>query len=510
MFLSSRARISLGSFVLAASWICGSCAAQQRPRPNVLWIVWDTVRADHLGSYGYEHDTTPFLDQWAKGARLFENCLATAGYTLPSHASMFTGLLPSEHCAHNGTRRLADGYVTIAELLRDAGYQTYAFSANPHVSALGNLVQGFDTVVHPWSDGLREEALGILRQKLPEVDRSSEFAEHLRAFERGARELTIWHLKAAGQLAERATRSWLGAIDRKRPFFVFINYMEAHRPYIPPRSYRERRMTAEQVERSYGVDRSWTTMWEYTFGLRDYDEEELALTRATYDATLSELDDYLKSLLAKLGAEGYLEDTIVILTSDHGEHLGEQHMLDHQYSLYQPLLKVPLLIHYPKRFDAGREKRPVVSYDLFPTLLELTGVEPPRGLQSHAVSLLRPQESRVRFAEEPKSSEIGVRMIQEIHPEFDTAPWLRRLRSLVVGERKLIWASDDSRELYDLASDPLENEDLASQQPDVTESMSGTLEQYHAALAHCLPLEPPETPLTPEQRDVLKGLGYVQ
>lgn len=509
MFSPSYLRIGLGSIVLASASICSSCTAQQHHKPNVLWIVWDTVRADHLGSYGYEQDTTPFLDQWAKDARVFENCLSTAGYTLPSHASMFTGLLPSEHCAHNGTRRLADDYVTIAELLRDAGYQTYAFSANPHVSAQGNLVQGFDTVLHPWSNELREEAVGILRRKL-EGDRSSEFAEHLRAYERGERELTIWHLKAAGQLAERATRSWLGTIDRNRPFFVFINYMEAHRPYIPPRSYRERRMTAEEVERSYGVDRSWTTTWEYTFGLRDYDEEELALTRATYDATLSELDDYLKSLLEKLEADGYLDDTIVILTSDHGEHLGEQHMLDHQYSLYQPLLRVPLVVHYPARFAAGRDSRPVVNYDLFPTLLELTGVEPSRGSSTHALSLLRPQDDRVRFAEEPKSSELGVRMIKEGHPEFDPAPWLRQLRSLVVGERKLIWATGGSRELFDLAADPLETHDLAGQQPEVALSMNGALEQYYAALAHCLPQEPVETPLTPEQRDILKGLGYVK
>jgi arylsulfatase A-like enzyme len=102
-------------------------------RPNVLWIMWDTVRADHLALYGYQGGATPNLDRWAADARVFENCLSTSGYTLPSHASMFTGLLPSEHCAHNDHTLLDDSYTTIAELLRSVGYRTYLYSANPHI-----------------------------------------------------------------------------------------------------------------------------------------------------------------------------------------------------------------------------------------------------------------------------------------------------------------------------------------------------------------------------------------
>ncbi len=103
--------------------------------PNILWVVWDTVRADHLSLYGYERETTPRLDAWAAGARVFDDVRSVASYTLPSHASMFTGLLPSEHCTHNDHKRLDDRYTTLAELLREAGYQTFLFSSNPHVSA---------------------------------------------------------------------------------------------------------------------------------------------------------------------------------------------------------------------------------------------------------------------------------------------------------------------------------------------------------------------------------------
>jgi arylsulfatase A-like enzyme len=250
-------------------------------------------------------------------------------------------------------------------------------------------------------------------------------------------------------------------------------------------------------------------MWEYTFGLREYDDEELELTRATYDAAIAELDDHLRALIEALESRGDLADTVVILTSDHGEHLGEQHMLDHQHSIYQPLLRVPLIVRSPA-FPAGREGRPVMSFDLFPTLLELTGVAAPPGLASHAVSLLHPETGRVRFAEEPSPSELGVRMVLERHPDWDPAPWLRRLRSLVVGGDKLIAASDGSRKLFDLALDPLELDDLEPQQPKLADSLQAALEDYSASLRSCTPAEPTDVPLTPEQRKLLESLGYVR
>ena len=352
------------------------------------------MRADHLSLYGYPRKTTPRLDAWAQGARVFENASSTAGYTLPSHASMFTGLLPSEHCTHNGHQRLEDRYATLAELLRDAGYRTFLFSANPQISAspARNFGQGFEATEHPWSPRYRDAALELVQRKLPPEDRSSELPERLRQARRGEGPLNAWNIKAAGEIAERATLAWLDSLGGERPWFVFLNYMEAHRPYIPPRAYREQMMSEEEVRRSYRVDRSWLPMWEYTFGLREYSEEEISLTRATYDATLRELDDLFAELLEALAQGGHLDDTIVILTSDHGEHLGEQHMLDHQYSLYQPLLRVPLVIHHPGRIEPGRDPRPVVNFDLFPTLLELVGLAAPEGSGSQAVSLLSPRE----------------------------------------------------------------------------------------------------------------------
>jgi len=471
----------------------------------VLWIVWDTVRADHLGLYGYEHDTTPHLVKWARDARVFENARSTAAYTLPSHASMFTGLLPSEHCTHNGHQILDEAYPTLAELLSGSGYETYLYSANPHVSELGNFDQGFDVVEHPWSERFETRAIEIVEAKLVD-DRTTELGDRLKAVAEGRRKLTPWNIKTAGELAEEATVSWLEQRESGRPFFVFLNYMEAHRPHIPARPYREKFMTPEDVEQSYLVDRSWRRMWQYVFGLADYSEQEIALTRSTYDATIRELDDLFASLLDALDAGGFLENTVIVLTSDHGEHLGEHHLMDHQYSLYEEVLRIPLVIKYPPKVQAGRDPRPVMNFDLFPTLLELTRTQPPVGHRSSAISLLAPSERRLRLSEEPASNFIGMRTVRETHPEVDLGPWSRSMRALHDGRYKLIWSSDDRHEVYDLELDSDEARNLHV--PGRFVDLEARLQEMRTGLNPCLEVGSEPRQLTVEERARLQVLGY--
>jgi arylsulfatase A-like enzyme len=201
----------------------------------------------------------------------------------------------------------------------------------------------------------------------------------------------------------------------------------------------------------------------------------------------------------------------VILTSDHGEQLGEHHMLDHQYSLYQTVLRVPLIVRAPGRLAPGREERPVMSFDLFPTLLELTGIAAPSDLRSAAVSLLAPQRGRVRFAEDPSTPGIGIAHVLSLHPGWDPRPFQRRLRTLVAGDHKLIWGSDGRRELYDLKADPLEARNLVEEQPQLAARLETDLDRYFDALQHCtMPALPHhKRQLTPEQQELLKGLGYL-
>lgn len=493
--------IAVAGVVPACSEVAGT---EPDPGPNVVWVVWDTVRADHLSLYGHDRPTTPFLEEWARDARVYNDCLSTASSTVPSHASMFTGLLPSEHGMHNRHKHLEDHFETIAELFHEAGYATYLFAANPHISSDENFQQGFDVEEHPWDPAYRDEALSIVRSKITPEDRSSELPDKVRAMT-----LSPWDIKACGELARRGVESWLDGRDPAQPFFIFLNYMEAHRPFIPPASFREKMMTPEQLEKSYLVDRSWVPMWSYTFGLHEYTGEELDLMAATYDACLAELDALFRDLVAMLETRIDLDDTIIVLTADHGEHLGEHHMLDHQYSLYNPLIRVPLVVRYPEKFAPGRDDGPVVTYDLFPTLLELAGIDPPPGHRSQAMSLLSTKPDRARVAEYPSPFPGPFGAVLSAHPDWDPSPWLRVLRTYHLNDYKYIWASDGRHELYNEREDRGELHNLIDERNDLHLDLNTGLEDFVAQLS------PPATTtqsmprMSEETRRRLEALGYL-
>jgi arylsulfatase A-like enzyme len=481
--------------------------------PNVLFVVWDTTRADHTSLHGYEKDTTPFLKRWAQGGRVFDDCISTGSSTVPSHGAMFTGKLPSEHGANNGYNWLDDQHVTLAEIFRAAGYRTFCFAANPHISRRENFVQGFDAVVHPWDPAHREAALAILESKINPEDKSSELAAKILHRNPG-----IWDLKAAGELAGPSLVEWLDGGASGKPFFAFLNYMEAHRPFVPREVHRRRFMTEEQVEASYKADRSWPTMWSYTLGMYEYTPEELEVMALTYDACVYELDRLFEGLIGALEAKGYLENTVVVLTGDHGEQLGEHHMLDHQYSLYQGLVHVPMVLWYPKKVTPARVDLPVQNYDVFPTLLELAGLKPPEGLKSRAVSLLEPRPLRRRISEYPSVFSLGIDAVEGRYGErFDRARFDRTLRALYDRNFKLIAGSDGRNELFDLAADPQEQKNLAPARPDPVQAMLRELDRIVRSLAPFVPERRPQdlgaaapdtAPRDPDLERILKATGY--
>lgn len=493
----------LACFALATG--CGGSETVERP--NILFVVWDTVRADHLSLYGHERRTTPFVDEWARDARVYENCLTVGSTTVPSHASMFTGLLPTEHGTSNERYVLGDKYETLAELLRAAGYSTYLFSANPFVSQWKehpSLTQGFDTVEHPWSDQYYRQAVRITLGKVKPYDNSNPLADRIRT----RKPLIHWNVKASGELAQQGVKTWLEQQNRDRPFFIFLNYMEAHAPLLPSDEHRLKMMSPEQVRASYDVDRHFMSVWSYVFGLEDCTSEEIALTAATYDAAILELDMLFQNLIEALGVDGRLENTIVVLVGDHGDQLGEHHMLDHQFSVYEPLMRVPLVVHYPKRFAPGRDTRPITNLDLFPTLLELAGIQPPT--PTKGVSLLHARDQRQRLGECPHPMYGTLRKVLKARPDFDPRPWQRSLRAFYHEPYKFIQASDGRHELYNLVDDPGESRNLIGEQPELARRLDAELRAYLGAprSGDGQP-SPPLPELTPEERQGLEDIGYI-
>ncbi len=501
--------------LIAAMVLLAGCTRPPAP-PNVLWIVWDTVRADHLGLYGYRRPTTPHLETWARRARVFDNCVSPGTITLTSHGSFLTGLPSSEHGADNGRKWLDEGHVTLAEHLKAMGYRTFLWSANPHISAEANFDQGFDVYQHPWDDTYRRRAKQIVLDKVAPGDRSSELSYRL-----GKEGVFDWDVKATGVLAREALADWLGGDDDPAPYFAFLNYMEAHRPRIPPPDFRARMMSPADVEQSYEIDQSWDTIWGYSFKLSEYTEDELRIMIAMYDAAIAELDELLRDLLKFLETEGQLENTVVVLTSDHGEHLGEHHLLDHQYSVYEPLARVPLVLYHPTLIPPGRDSRPVMSHDVFATLLELCGVgagtdalpavTPKGGTRNFArsASLLQPRAERPRLTEYLTPFRTAFKSVAKRQPDWDPAPWNVKLRALTHGRYKLIRGSRGRVELYDLDADPTESQDLAAAGHPEVARLSDLLDRQLAALKPWKNsgVEPPQ--LSPEHRRRLQALGYL-
>ena len=481
-----------------------SRAAAAASRPNILMIVWDTVRADHLSLDGYPRPTTPLLDDFARRARVFENCVAVSSTTVPSHASMFTGLMPTQHGASNEQPLLADQFVTLAELLQAQGYRTYLFSENPHLCKRNHFTQGFDVAEHPWSPQYEEEALRItLRKRFPGVD-STQVPEELET-----RKLDPWRIKAAGELAQQGVQNWLNQQAAGGPFLIFVNYMEAHRPLIPPLKYRKMFMTPKEIAAASELDQRWEGLWSYVFGLRDLAPGDIELIAATYDAALRELDDLTHNLLESLRAGGYLDNTVVVVVGDHGEHLGEHHLLDHQFSVYEPLMRVPLVLYYPPRVLPGRDGRPVMNVDLFPTLLELAGIEP--RVRSKAVSLLNPLQERPRLGEDPAVAKGPLLSVGAERPDFDPRPWARTLRAYYHEPYKFIKASNGRNELYDLTADPHELQNLIHEKPQVALRMATELRAYVASLKKGMTTPPRAAPGPSDAGylERLRALGYV-
>jgi arylsulfatase A-like enzyme len=338
--------------------------------PNVLVVVLDTVRKDHLTPYGYDSPTTPNLEAFASEATVFEEAVAPAPWTLPVHASLFTGLYPSQHRADQENPYL-EGTTTLAQTLSAAGYETGCYSSNAWITPYTRLTDGFDDV-----DNFFQVMPGdLLSGPLAEVWRALNDHEQLQAIAEKLVSLgnTAHEYFASGESAASKTPA---AIDRVQslvdgadgPWFAFANLMDAHLPYHPPEEY------AEEFAPGVDPDEVCQNSKEYNSGARDIDDAEWDAIRNLYDAEIAHMDAQLGRLFDWLRERGEWEDTTVIVCADHGELHGEHDLYGHEFCLYDPLINVPLLVKHPD-LAADRRDDQVELLDLYHTILDATGVE---------------------------------------------------------------------------------------------------------------------------------------
>ena len=421
-----------------------------------MLLVMDTVRADRFTWGGSPRVVAPRLEALARDGTVYRAAFSPAPWTVPAHASLFTGRYPSAHGTDCGALRLPDAETTLAEILRDAGYRTVGYTANPWLGATYNFQQGFDTWGETWREvpeGSPDTGAGLNNQRI-----------------------------------ERFLRWYAGNPDaRRQPFFLFANYFEAHLPYHPPEPERGRMLRpgadAGRVERLSHLGHP--DEMAFILGRSDLTPDDLALLSDLYDGEVAYVDRRLGEVFDWLAETRLLDDTVVVVAADHGENLGDHGMLDHKMSVNATLLHVPLVVRYPRGVEAGRRiDTPVQLHDLFPTLLTLAGASPPDGDVVEATALPGIAGARGR---DPQASIIGefagppvdfLKVMAEAFPGADLSRFDRTLVSYRTGGDTLIWGSDGHHALYRNADDPGETRDLASADPGRVQAMTRAVEAW--------------------------------
>ncbi|CAI48564.1 AlkP-core domain protein [Natronomonas pharaonis DSM 2160] len=336
--------------------------------PNVLVVVLDTVRKDHLTPYGYDRPTTPALASFADEARVYEEAVSQAPWTLPAHASLFTGQYPSVHGATQESPYLSAETATLAEAVSASGYTTTCFSSNAWITPYTRLTAGFDE-----QDSFFEALPGsVLATAAADLwswvldSRLRPLADRLVAAGNAVHE----RLAARGRAASRTpaivdrTQQFIEGADG--PWFAFLNLMDAHLPYYPPEQYRQQ--FAPDVDPGAVCQNSKA----YNAGAREVDEAEFEAIRRLYDAELRHLDAELGRLFEFLRTSGRWDDTAVVVCADHGELHGEFGRYGHEFAVYEPLVNVPLLVDAPG-IEPGRDRQQVELLDLYDTVLDIAG-----------------------------------------------------------------------------------------------------------------------------------------
>ncbi len=323
--------------------------------PNILVIVVDTLRSDHLSTYGYERPTSPFIDQVAAEGVLFENAYAASSYSFPSHASLFTGLALHDHQAEwNNKRALFNLAAPVfPELLLSQGYRTGAFSANTfwvtRKEGFGRGFLHFEDYFTTFIDYPLHTGLGQGFEKF--------IFGHLK-------EQKIPVHRLASEINQRALK-WIDQLPNK-PFFVFLNYIDVHDPYLPPQPYRS--MFSTQAKPG-GLLNQYAGR-EFI----DLTPEQLQGEIDAYDGSIRYVDDQISNLLKELESRGLADNLLVVILSDHGEAFGEHGVYLHGNSLYREELHVPLIFYWPGHLSGGvRLNQPVSIDSMGSTILDMIG-----------------------------------------------------------------------------------------------------------------------------------------
>jgi len=473
----------------------GAPTAAARSAPSIVLITMDTVRADHLSVYGYKADTTPSLTALASRATLYAHAMSAADTTLASHASMFTGLYPSQHGSHNDhtwplPRPLDPRIPMLATRLAASGYRTMGVVAN-----FGNLGTslGLDRGFQYY------DPRGAVRFLLDDPARNHFLRQ---GANRMLQRLTGTELaEVPYRRAADINRAVLPLLDEVRaspqPFFLFVNYMDAHWPYRPPPPFDTK--FGGTRARSIAMADYYRAASDVMAGRRTLTDAERADLQSQYDGGIASIDEQIGALVERLEQLELFDNCLLIVTADHGEAFGEHGLVEHGVSVYSDQIHVPLIVKYPHQRTPRRVRDAVSGVDVMATVLDVAGQAVPAETEGRSL---------VPDADHAASSRV---VFSESHPgpgQYERYPRFRRIERAIVSDGlKLIVSTAGKRELYDLEDDPEDAHDLAPARPDVAQRLDQVVNRWLATV------KPSDTGIrTPDPKTVerLKSLGYIR
>ncbi|MCB9475945.1 MAG: sulfatase [Deltaproteobacteria bacterium] len=422
-------------------------------RPSIVLVSIDTLRADHVGLYGAERDTTPAIDDLAESGMAFTRAVSQSNWTLPSHVSMLTGLYPVQHaCTAVQGLQMSPRLMTVAEYLRNEGYPTYAVGASQFVSPIYGLDQGFETFVY------RQSTADVVIDQALELVKSA---------------------------------------DENRPMFLFVHLFDPHDPYRPPEDYRKLYVSDEEYSR---VDGHLDHAQINTAESGPVDRDRLDILERLYDAEIRFADAELQRLFTALEDRPDWDNTLVILTSDHGESFGEHGVLCHGTSLYTAETHVPLVVVYPPRWPkAGRNDALVeASVSVAPTILDVAGIPQPEVMEGRSLfTVTAPEKAPGAHSESHLS----------LLPMFSYQDGEWKIIAPVSGGDLL----PDQAHLFDEPEDWVNENDLADREPKVVETyVDEQLRPYSQRPPVVSATKGSRVVLTDTDIQKLKALGYLQ
>jgi arylsulfatase A-like enzyme len=448
-------RIAVLIFCLVGIDAC--CHAKPEPRPDIILITIDTLRKDHVSSYGYARRTSPFLDDLAATGVRFENGYSTSCWTVPAIASLMTSLHPDSHGVVNGTvsqgkvsgqQVLPEEHVRLPELLKNAGYKAFGITANGHLASDLGYAWGFD----------RYENLGF---------------------------------KAVADDINRLVEKWKGELTLGSPYFLWLHYFDPHAPYRRHEPWLSGFASGEPVEEP-GRLIVRNAMQYKALGVKK-DSKDFDYILALYDGEIAYTDEAIRKTVQMLDPTS---DSLIIVTSDHGEEFLDHQKFGHHDTLYEELISIPLIMRLPGSRYAGRVVDGQVSIvDIVPSLLDYLGADVPEQLQGESFMPLVEGQHR----------EIPRPIVSSLH-RYEG----RRIDAIVKEEWKFIrYTGRRLHEvLYNLAADPEERTDVAKLNQSIKVKLAAALQEQ--LNRNSVGSEPAVAGATDERLEDLRALGYVE